>query len=1461
MTFQQEERRREEMRREEELRQEEARRLAEERENAERQRLEAAKRQEEERRKMEEERRIAEEKMRRQEEERRRQEEERKRQEEERRRQEEERRKQEEQRLRQLELKKAEEERKREELARLRQEEEAKRQEEMRLEQELRRQFQMQQQQEQEELRRKELAEQEELRRRQMEQEELRRREAEQRQREEAEQRAAEARQAKQQEARCVTPRLVRTKSFDKPPPLPLPASDQHEEQQAPGPDHLNTVRTGQVMEKRNLWAMRSASMERLPATSPAPRRRRLDWGKKEEEDEEVARPGSSLGQAAGAGTGAVRSLSTGFLSKSKSSSALGREEERHRPRARLATGWTKEQEQERQEAFLRAQEVKTNKVNETVTGWGRGGGAAGTNSGRTTPVPSRNIGEVHSENKLAKVAADEKSANSWRTGGPEPSVKLVNVTVEKAAGSNQNIHISENAHSQMANFMDRKEEVSVMTKTRTNTMSSVSSCKSMMSTGSSGSRSEIGAPPAPQRSTSHGGKAEGPATTPDVPALPPNTPGDGPPNLGAGPCESAPEEIVPVESGKPQPDSVKVAKTAPVTAAMSETVHLDHHVENESVQVASATANTSKAASTSESVEVAVDAIESVEAVETVETESAKIVSTKSESATVSNSKSESLTSSMRVESAFSQKSENRASVASVRSDMSIPTPSIMSEKATTPSEIAKSDNTVKPEVTNAAKPEIANIKSEIAAAKTEMTKSSAECKTSSSKFEMATSKSEMINSKQSSMRVENVAKNESSSIWVGNGKQVGGDLTKVEVGGGADFEEEGVQPSPSTQSITSLLSTCSSSALPLPVRNAWYSGTPPPTTPNPTDTPLPVLASWYEQPGDRIDKATKKIEQANLKIEQAVSNIDEATSKIEQMSLKTVASESSSQSVNKSAKDSVKKIVAKSGEKSCNVASRPQNSIHVESEEQHSQGHLAATKEEIRPRIDDSEQEEKATLEQAKKYSDTVIETASKDDNKDTCGDDTKQKLNDMFDELVSEQNTLEILESSEKSSTVRRNNQVQNKNILLATADEPDNKSVKSDTTVIENKDTAEPNSNAGSVLVVPQSPREIRKLFQQPDAFQKPIARTAEAEFGGEMGAGLRGKVRQSKDAFRRQAEADMEVKMEVVEPRLEVPPSPREARRKFQSGASDSREEEVARTQEMKQAKMQELEAVRASRAAVEHVAFLGQQVTSAGAMEMQERKQELVMLASRRHEDQDLPECPEDRELALRQERNRELAALAGRTAETAPKEEPAGRERQEREERSRELAAVAGRTMEHVEWSAGGDREMELREERQRELQELAQRKLELPVQEGETKEQELRAARARELADLARRPTASPQLVAASEQLDEVTEELRQIAEMETSRSDQRVPTPEVTEDEMRSRVRSTAASWKEREQNAERAEKETATTPTPTRRIGSLFKRDPDYWKLSSSQEDLPPPAGDLLEPPPPPRQVFY
>jgi hypothetical protein len=83
---------------------------------------------------------------------------------------------------------------------------------------------------------------------------------------------------------------------------------------------------------------------------------------------------------------------------------------------------------------------------------------------------------------------------------------------------------------------------------------------------------------------------------------------------------------------------------------------------------------------------------------------------------------------------------------------------------------------------------------------------------------------------------------------------------------------KEEGVQPSPSTQSVTSVLSCCSVSALPVPVRQGWFDNCPdqvpgmrplsPPSPSSTTDpkTPLPVLASWYADPEDKIEQATKK-------------------------------------------------------------------------------------------------------------------------------------------------------------------------------------------------------------------------------------------------------------------------------------------------------------------------------------------------------------------------------------------------------------------------------------------------------------------------------------------------------------------------------------------------------------------------------------------------------------------------
>merc|ERR1719232_487448 len=265
-------------------------------------------------------------------------------------------------------------------------------------------------------------------------------------------------------------PKISKTKSFE---------ASQDRQNESKTEDHLSLIKTGQVNEKRNFW-MRSTSADRVnqASLSPAPRRRRIDWNAKQKEnDDPESRPGSSLGQA---NTGSVRNLSSGFLAKSKSSAAIGQDEsvERGRPKQRtlIQNGWTKEKyDQELKQEFFKSQELKTNKVNDTVQTWGKK--ESGTVSGRSTPAPSRHIGETFTENRVAKTVTENKSANAWRTKTPEPTLKLVNVSVEKSPGSNQNIHISENAQKQMASYVSstssQKEEMVTM---NTNTMSSQSS-------------------------------------------------------------------------------------------------------------------------------------------------------------------------------------------------------------------------------------------------------------------------------------------------------------------------------------------------------------------------------------------------------------------------------------------------------------------------------------------------------------------------------------------------------------------------------------------------------------------------------------------------------------------------------------------------------------------------------------------------------------------------------------------------------------------------------------------------------------------------------------------------------------------------------------------------------------------------------------------------------------------------
>merc|ERR1719312_2389185 len=494
MTFQQEERRREELRKQEEAKQKEKRKLDLE--------LEAQRLQEEQQRKLVEMRRAQEEEMRRQEEAKR----------------------LEMERQQMLAFQRQEEERKRQEILRfekLKQEEELKRQEEMRLEQEMRRQYEMQQQiqrqkeqqllleQQQLELQRQKeqqlLLEQQQMEaQRQREQQFLLQQQQLEQQRIEMERQKEHQLLQEQQRinqdsigVRDHIPKVSKTKSFE---------ASQDRQNEMKTEDHLSLIKTGQVNEKRNFW-MRSTSADRVnqASLSPAPRRRRIDWNAKQKaNDDPESRPGSSLGQA---NTGSVRNLSSGFIAKSKSSAAVMQDEvERGRPKQRtvIANGWTKEQyDQKVKQEFFRSQEVKTNKVNDTVQTWGK---RDSSQTGRTTPAPSRNIGEGFSENKVGKTSEDDKNANSWRTKTPEPTVKLVNVSVEKAIGSNQNIHISENAHKQMANFMLSSSVQQEVTNTvMTNTMSSQSSVTSHSTTSRCSADMNSQPPPAPERNQSYG--------------------------------------------------------------------------------------------------------------------------------------------------------------------------------------------------------------------------------------------------------------------------------------------------------------------------------------------------------------------------------------------------------------------------------------------------------------------------------------------------------------------------------------------------------------------------------------------------------------------------------------------------------------------------------------------------------------------------------------------------------------------------------------------------------------------------------------------------------------------------------------------------------------------------------------------------------------------------------------------
>merc|ERR1719232_1933165 len=950
-------------------------------------------------------------------------------------------------------------------------------------------------------------------------------------------------------------PKISKTKSFE---------ASQDRQNESKTEDHLSLIKTGQVNEKRNFW-MRSTSADRLNqvSLSPAPRRRRINWNAKQKEnDDPESRPGSSLGQA---NTGSVRNLSSGFIAKSKSSAAVMQDEvERGRPKQKtvIANGWTKEQyDQKVKQEFFKSQEVKTNKVTDTVQTWGK---RDSSQTGRTTPAPSRNIGEGFSENKVGKTSEDDKNANSWRTKTPEPTVKLVNVSVEKAIGSNQNIHISENAHKQMANFMLSSSVQQEVTNTvMTNTMSSQSSVTSHSTTSRCSADMNSQPPPAPERNQSYGGKCE---------------------------------------------NTIK-PKTEPI--------------RNEPKKTDS---------------EATIDTV--------VETSTEAIVT-----------------------------------------DMT------------------------------------ANIEQSV------KTVSSNNLKTAS---ELPVSRQDQIQQTTQPSSVQQISV---------------------------------LQNSTSMQSINSVLSTCSSSALPEPVKQAWFDETDhlsttsnssyaiPEGVLSPTGTgktPLPVVANWF----DALEaKMTKPKPDKPVRNEQVDNKLNVAVS------------------------------------------------------------------------------------------------------NEKVCPDKTTSLLNEILDELVIDESALELIESSEETGTMKRKQTEQPKSIV---SDDLDTRSVKSDATVIEIKD----NEMDQSVITVPQSPREIRKKFQAASSFERSFTKSSDLELSKEFKEGMKGKVKESRESFLRQATVDAQAK-ESKAKQEEM-----EEIKIHRAMSFNKLDQEESKADILKQEKMRELDAVKRSRS--KSRAKDDESLQNSYLQEKRERELELQQLTNR---NTNMSWETENRELQMREERNKELAELVNRTIDVESDNEIKKKEKTLKDERNRELALLAHRKVENIE-TINEDKTSLLKEERRKELEEIANRNIDIDFKQQST-ESHLREERAKELYEVSNRVTEAENEMEKSEQIwNERAEELKQIASMRSKSPWQQESRDSPTRDrnigmespELKGKIRNTAAVWKEREKESSRIEKDLVEKEAPTRRIGSLFKRDSDYWNLNEANttDDFPEPPSEAEiaqvshNPPPPLRQ---
>merc|ERR1719312_2162316 len=204
------------------------------------------------------------------------------------------------------------------------------------------------------------------------------------------------------------------------------------------------------------------------------------------------------------------------------------------------------------------------------------------------------------------------------------------------------------------------------------------------------------------------------------------------------------------------------------------------------------------------------------------------------------------------------------------------------------------------------------------------------------------------------------------------------------------------------------------------------------------------------------------------------------------------------------------------------------------------------------------------------------------------------------------------------------------------------------------------------------------------------------------------------------------------------------------------------------------------------------------------------------------------------------------------------------------KDERNRELALLAHRKVENIE-TVNEDKTSLLKEERRKELEEIANRNIDIDFKQQST-ESHVREERAKELYEVSNRVTEAENEMEKSEQIwNERAEELKQIASMRSKSPWQqecrdsliKERNIEIESPNMKGKIRNTAAAWKERERDSRLEKEPVLAKEAPTRRIGSLFKRDSDYWNLNETitTDEFPEPPSEaeiaqVSHNPPPP-----